>query len=419
MVAGFVMSGRVWMLLVGALVALVPVAEAKVCKAGKDAHGASRCRETAAARSTAAPKHKVAKTSRGKVAGAAARAGLFEFVEARGCKLLAQESAVRRMREIDAVGSVTWEGKCLHGLISGAGVLREEGVSVEGGRSKRFAYYFSGTAQKGRRTGRWTRETFDRFLDSPKSWTSLATLEFVDGVGNGAPRPVPVRGMDQHGETFRTRVLEPALRMERDLALSRDTSVVSRAAAKPGNAAPLTGAPGTPSGTPAAQAMPDAAVAAAQVSPAGRPVADAAASDAAVKLTEQAPSFVDKQTFGFSTMCYLDTLNGRLWEESVLAVKDRKSLRIHGWAVDDESRVLAEATYLRLEDAKGRRFYAVTIPEDRPDVAKYLGHPAFVRAGFRALVSTENLPAGEYEATILMDVGGRNLLCGNGRRLRL
>ncbi len=418
MVAGFFMSGRVWALLVGALVALVPVAEGKVCKRGKDAHGVTPCRETAAARSAAPAHHKVTKAPRGKTARAVARTGLVEFVDARGCRLLAQESTVRRMREIDAVGSVTWDGKCLRGFISGTGVLREEGVSVEGGRSKRFAYYFSGTAQKGRRTGRWTRETFDRFLDSPKSWTSMATLEFVDGVGKGAPKPVPVRGMDQHGQSFRTRVLEPALRMERDMALSGNSSAASLVAAKPGDAIPPTGAHGTSPDTPATKGTPAVAVAAAQTPSADGPVTQAV-SDGAVKPTEQAPSFVDKQAFGFSTVCYLDTLNGRLWEEDVLAIKDRKPLRIHGWGVDDESRVLPEATYLRLEDAKGRRFYAVTIPEDRPDVAKYLGHPALVRAGFRARVSTENLPAGEYEATILMDVGGRNLLCGNGRRLRL
>lgn len=412
-----VISSRVWVLLVGALVALVPVAEGKVCKGGKDAQGGSRCREAAAARSAAPAHRKVTKASRGKAVRAAAGTGLVEFVEARGCRLLAQESAVRRMREIDAVGSVTWDGKCLRGLISGTGVLREEGVSVEGGRSKRFAYYFSGTAQKGRRTGRWTRETFDRFLDSQRSWTSLATLEFIDGVGKGAPKPVPVHGVDQHGESFRTRVLEPALKMEREMELARDSSAAPLAAAKPGESASFAGAPAARSDTPAAKATPAVAVASTAAPTADGPVD--AASEVAVRLTAQAPSFVAKQSFGFSTVCYLDTLNGRVWEEDVLAVKDRKSLRIHGWAVDDESRVLPDATYLRLEDAKGRRFYATTTPENRPDVAKYLGHPALVRAGFRALVATENLPAGEYEATILMDVGGRNLLCGNGRRLRL
>ena len=115
----------------------------------------------------------------------------------------------------------------------------------------------------------------------------------------------------------------------------------------------------------------------------------------------------------------MDTLDGQLWENRVLTVKNRKAFRIHGWAVDAEGKMLSEATYLRLESSDGRRFYAVTTAEDRPDVARHLGQAALVKSGYRALVSAENLPAGEYDVMILMNVGGRNVLCGNGRTLKL
>ena len=365
--------GRLLALAMGVFLVWPPIAEAATCKGGRAAQkAADRCKKAPApsARATRAQK------SKAKLAGASVGTGLVEFVEARGCKLLASESAVRRMRELEALGAVSWDGKCQHGLISGPGVLRQEGVSVEGGRSKRFAYYFSGTAQKGMRSGRWTRETFERFVDDPKSRTTMASLEFSNGMGRGAARPVPVRGLEQHGASFRTRVLEPESGMLRAMA----------------------------------------APAAGLVVPA--PVADAAR-DPVVKLTAEAPAFVDAQSFGFGTGCYMDTLNGRLWEDEVLTIRDRQLIRIHGWAVDDESKLLPEETYLRLESSNGRRFYAATMPEDRPDVARHLGQAAFVKAGFRALVSAENLPPGEYQAMILMNVAGRNLLCGNERKLRL
>jgi hypothetical protein len=138
-----------------------------------------------------------------------------------------------------------------------------------------------------------------------------------------------------------------------------------------------------------------------------------------VKLTTQLPSFVEGQSFTFGSGCYMDTLDGQLWEGQVLTVKDRKAFRIHGWGVDTEGKRLSEATYLRFEGANGRRFYAATNPEDRPDVAKHLGQAHLVKSGYRSLVSAENLPAGEYEVMILMNAGGRNVLCGNERRLRL
>ena len=141
--------------------------------------------------------------------------------------------------------------------------------------------------------------------------------------------------------------------------------------------------------------------------------------EVAVKLTTQIPAFAEGQSFTFGSGCYMDTLDGQIWESQVLTVKDRKAFRIHGWGVDAEGKRLSEATYLRLESSDGRRFYAATTPEDRPDVATHLGLPALVKSGYRALVSAENLPAGEYDVMILMNVGGRNMLCSNGRTLKL
>lgn len=603
--------GRMLVVLAGGLIALLPTADAATCKGGKHADSSGRCKATPAKKaSTKAKVGKKAKTA----AAASEKGALYVFVESGGCRILASESSVRRMQEIAVGGSVTWDGRCAEGLISGTGVLRQEGVFIEGGRSKHFAYYYSGRAKNGVRTGQWTRESLERFDDSVRSWTSLARVEFVNGVAKGAPKPIPVRGADQHTSSFTTRVLDPeakraqtvaettppaadadALRLRAaanvatvvpavapavaatappvtvpkpsasapptppkpDLpanvtaasptvvpaapkasavapspsAAAPATTVppqpvtapsvaappklvaslptptpavapaptpvpadatkalpapapipqalvppappgvpkpappaivagppapepgaVKAAAAKPAPAAPsptvvpplakapvadppprataalpTTAVAVTPAPTPVPAALPKTPPAAAPVVPpvstqATAPKLAVAAPQpvpAAAKLTTAMPDSMDKQAFGFGTGCYMDTLDGQLWENALLTVKDRKSLRIDGWAVDDEERVLAEATYLRLEGSNGRRYYAATTAQERPDVARHFGNPAFVKAGYRAVFSAEGLPPGEYEATVVMSSKGRNLLCGNGRRLKL
>ena len=480
------MSGRMWIVMVGVLVALVPAAEAARQNAGKVAKGKP----------------------------AEAKAGLVVFTDSRGCKLWSSESAAKRMKEFASQGTVTWQGVCKNGFISGLGVLREEGQSVIGGRTRKFAHFLSGTANKGVRTGQWKRESFEKFSDSPNFTSGIATLEFVHGSAVGAPRPVAVTSWSQYSVNFSTRILTPALKEQSLTALARDTrptevladsppskrvepvaspeTPVSPPAAPPmaqQQAASLPVPPVTPPPVKPAESAPVATVATAPATapapnpappPAKAPASESATSsvfslasalksalasalgqapapaptpapagttlsakpvpavvaaklpaapgaapaanqarELPVKLAAEIPSFVEGQSFSFGSGCYMDTLDGQLWENQVLAVKDQKSIRINGWAVDDEAKMLPEATYLRLENSSGRRFYAATIPEDRPDVAKYLGQAAFVKSGYRALVSAENLPAGEYEAMILMNVGGRNLLCGNGRKLRL
>ncbi len=474
-----VISIRLWVLLVGALVAFAPVAEAKNCKAMKDPKAAARCKNKVAGH-MASSRNKSGKNAKAKAAGDKARGRLVEFVEAAGCKLLASESAVRRMREIDTVGSVTWDGNCVGGLISGDGVLRQEGMLVVGGRNKRFAYYLSGIAQKGIRTGQWTRETFDRFVDSPQFWTSLARVEFVNGLSNGAPMPVPVGGTAQHSDNFRSRILDPESQRAQVRAtpdalpsltiadtLSRMPEPAASALTSSGAAtvAPATGAARSASPLPAYSVMPPsvpppsvkptepapaalvpvtpAIVVAAAPAPVTVPATPAPATPAlaaiaatvtgasavpppmskvrgaAVKVATDMPASMVGQSFAFGTGCYTDSLDGKVWSSEVLTAEDRKSMRIVGWGVDDEEKKLSEATYLRLENSNGRRFYVATIPEDRPDVAKYLGLPALVKSGYWALVSAENMPPGDYEVAIIMNSAGRNVLCSNGRKLRI
>ena len=133
---------------------------------------------------------------------------LVMFADANGCKLLGTAGTVKRLHEIAAQGSVTWEGQCKGGLIDGEGVLRQEGALTIDGRTRKYAYFFSGIARNGLRQGNWQRETFDRFAGSQTFYTSAATLEFSDGVAGGSPALFTVGSLDQLTPRFRKFVID-------------------------------------------------------------------------------------------------------------------------------------------------------------------------------------------------------------------
>jgi hypothetical protein len=115
------------------------------------------------------------------------------------------------MKEIASQGSVTWQGVCKNGFISGTGVLREEGQTAIDGRTRKFAYFYSGSANKGVRSGQWKRESFEKFSDSPQFTAGIATVEFVNGFAVGAPKPVAVSSWS-HTRSVSARILATALK---------------------------------------------------------------------------------------------------------------------------------------------------------------------------------------------------------------
>ena len=162
----------------------------------------------------------VAQTAQSRAAGSKSphyQKKLVSFVEAGGCRLLATERVVRRLKEIDAQGKVTWDGSCKHGLIDGRGVLREEGSVVIGGKTKNYAYHLSGNAKNGLRSGRWKRETFDMFVGSPRFYTSAATVNFVDGIAKGPPKPFSVSDSHQFSPSFSKVVADARRKMEPEI----------------------------------------------------------------------------------------------------------------------------------------------------------------------------------------------------------
>ena len=173
-------------------------------------------------------------------ASSASAARVVPFAVKNGCKLFATESIAKRLHEIAGSGTVTWEGQCKGGLIEGKGVLREEGAVAEGDKTRKFAYFFSGTAHKGLREGVWQRETFERFVDSPRFYTSAAVVEFTHGVITGGLRLLTITNLDQLSPAFRRLVIEA----QRDAKPANEALVYRQVA--PGGDSPQPGAPVTP-----------------------------------------------------------------------------------------------------------------------------------------------------------------------------
>lgn len=192
---------------------------------------------------------------------------LATFVEARGCKLRGDEGAVRRLEEFAAAGTVVWEGQCNGGFIEGKGVLREEGAFTVEGKTKKFAYFLTGSARKGLREGQWTRETFERFVDSPRFYTSASTLNYADGVPKGKPHLLAITALDQLTPAFRQLVIDA----QRDAIPANAALLRAPAAAVPPVAVapkPEPSAPAAVVPTPSKAAAPAAAAAPAIKAPA-------------------------------------------------------------------------------------------------------------------------------------------------------
>lgn len=159
----------------------------------------------------------------------AAQAATQSFTESKGCKMLGSAPVIKRLQQFAAEGSVTWDGPCKNGLIDGKGVLREEGASTAGGKTKNYAYFFSGTARKGQRQGLWKRESFERFADSAVFYTTASTLKFVDGVAKGKPARIALQSLDQLTPAFRAYIIaaQPAAKPANTALLADAAPVVN------------------------------------------------------------------------------------------------------------------------------------------------------------------------------------------------
>lgn len=115
--------------------------------------------------------------------------------------------------------------------------------------------------------------------------------------------------------------------------------------------------------------------------------------------------------------CNMESINGATWGNQPFTTEKKAEVSIIGWGVDDKKKQLPEKIYLHLR-LGSREFYAAANERiDRPDVAQYLDEDAYINSGYKAALSLDGLPAGQYQAMIVMTFPDRALLCASGRTL--
>ena len=368
---------------------------------------------------------------------------LQEFTESGGCRLRGSMASVTRQREIAAQGSVTWEGRCVGGYIDGPGNLRHQGLVLESGRSRRYAFHLTGVARAGMRTGSWRRESFNMFEDGDKYWTSLATINYADGVAKGAAKARPARGNDDFSPSFRQFLAG----IDRELAARNNPRRTDDRAATSAPA-PLAAsqAPPVPVPPPAAAAPPSPTAPAAPQLALAQPRSPAPSSGGTAAVPDSRgnglkllatpgtrlpapapPALPQQQILEQRGTCAIDQINGRAVGEDTIAAASSQPLRVAGWAADPnkprapEPPHIPERAWIRFYERNGGPGLLVDMPRnaERPDVARALGHAGYARAGFRITVDPGRLRPGEYTVAIVQGFGADLAICSSIGRLSL
>ena len=140
---------------------------------------------------------------------------------------------------------------------------------------------------------------------------------------------------------------------------------------------------------------------------------------AAEKLSLARPDFITTQPFELGGACNMETLNGKLWGATIVSIDPSLPFAISGWGADAKQGTAPTQVYLRLQNAKNQEFYAPAPIVLRGDLREYFGKAFYEKSGYTATVDAQALPPGEYQAMIVMNVGGRTMLCASGRKLIL
>ena len=362
------------------------------------------------------------------VTTANATPSLLEFTESGGCKLRGSMSSVARLKEIAAQGKVAWQGACVGGFVDGPGVLWHEGSIAEGGRNRRFAFLLSGTARTGLRSGAWTRESFNMFGDSSRYWTSIASINYVNGAAKGPAIFLEVRERNDFSPRFR----EFLATVDAEIASARGNPAPGNVrGAAPADASQAPQAANPASTTQAAMSPPAPTPAAApriSIGPELRESHLQPLAEPGRPLPPPAPPpMPQQQLLQQLGACNIEQINGELVREYSVEIPASQAVQVTGWATDPhksrnaEPPRIPEEAWLRFYDRGGGPGLLVNMARnsERPDVARALGHPAHAKAGFRVTVEPGQLQPGEYSVAIVQRIGSNLAVCSSTARLRL
>ena len=163
----------------------------------------------------------------------------------------------------------------------------------------------------------------------------------------------------------------------------------------------------TPTATPTATSTPTSTPAPTPSALPAGPVAFSAAAPPALS----APSHIEGG-------CAIDLVDEKVATE-VVTVKGGATVKIAGWAADPATGAVPPFVFVEL--AGKRTFYAAAARgPKRPDVAKALGLPELVDAGFDLVADLSGVPAGTYAVQIdQVSTAGAAFTCNARRKIKV
>lgn len=119
--------------------------------------------------------------------------------------------------------------------------------------------------------------------------------------------------------------------------------------------------------------------------------------------------------------CNIEFINDIQMSENVHELAKGISLKLKGWAMDDQKERLPAQVIVRFTDLRNKHFYApVQIGLARDDVRFYFKLSDRVSAsGFELKLETNDFPLGEYALTLLMRFDDKTYICDNGRKINV
>jgi hypothetical protein len=115
--------------------------------------------------------------------------------------------------------------------------------------------------------------------------------------------------------------------------------------------------------------------------------------------------------------CNIESLNGESFNKGPITVSVRKPLALVGWSSDKSGQAPLSKLLIRLKSKSGMTLHFRTrYNVERKDVAAALKlQVANANFGFHALVKYDDIPAGDYSASLVTLGNNGNFHCDQGR----
>jgi hypothetical protein len=136
----------------------------------------------------------------------------------------------------------------------------------------------------------------------------------------------------------------------------------------------------------------------------------------------------DPSTFGINPgewitggNCNIEFINGSLMTDDVYPVVKESQLKLVGWAVDTEKKLLPKLVIVRFTSINNTNFYALSQNGlVRNDVKEHFKLTNLQSdSGFELITKLGDIPNGQYALSLILQFYDGLYVCDNGRKIRI